>query len=87
MTWLGLNPSTITKVSVDIFGRLTQHSQTAKAKSVYLKDLLEFGAWDLFPRLGLTRFTRLTQPSQGQRAKPSNLVVASFNFLNNIKQA
>jgi len=35
--------------------------------------------------LGLARFTPLTQRSQGLRAKPSNLAVASFNFLNNIK--
>jgi hypothetical protein len=41
---LGLARSTFTKVSVDIFGRLTQRSQTVKEKSVYLKEQLAFGA-------------------------------------------
>lgn len=44
MTWLGLTR----------FTRLTQRSQGQKAKPVYLKELLEFGAWNLFLRLGLT---------------------------------
>ena len=63
MTWLGLTR----------FTRLTQPSQGQKAKPVYLKELLEFGAWNLFLRLGLTRSARLTQRSQGQKAKPHNL--------------
>ena len=37
----------------------TQRSQGQKAKPVYLKELLEFGAWNLFLRLGLTRSARL----------------------------
>jgi len=44
VTWLGLTR----------FTRLTQRSQGQKAKPVYLKELLEFGAWNLFLRLGLT---------------------------------
>jgi len=66
-----LTPSTFTKVSVDIFGRRTQRSQTVKEKSVYLKEQLAFGAWDLDLRLGLTPSGRRTQHSQGQRAKPT----------------
>ena len=37
--------------------------------------------------LELTRFTRLTQPSQGQKAKPRKLTLAVLYFSGNLKRA